>query len=75
VGWIGFGAKKKKELDKNTLKGLLAILAMFWFGVRAWVSDVGEGICIKHKNNKQLTAYSRTPTVPPLENHDKSVID
>jgi hypothetical protein len=22
--------RRKKELDKNTLKGLLAILAMFW---------------------------------------------
>jgi hypothetical protein len=67
-------AVSQTAVCSNGLKGLLAILAMFWFGVRGWVSDV-EGICIKHKNNKQLTAYSRTPTIPPLENHDKSVID
>jgi hypothetical protein len=48
---------------------------MFYVGVRRWVSVVGGetvGICIKHKNNKQLTAYSRTLTPA---NHDKSVID
>jgi hypothetical protein len=58
----------KKLLDKNALKGLLAIVAMHWLGTRVWVSDVGEreigtvGICIKHKNNKQLTPYCSTPT-------------
>ena len=67
--------REKQELDENTLKGLLDILAKFWFGVVGWVSEVGEGICLKHKNNKHLTAYSRAPTIPPFENRDKSVID
>jgi len=48
---------------------------MFSFGVREWVNELGEGICIKHKNNEQLTAYAQTPKIPPLENHNKSVID
>jgi hypothetical protein len=54
----------KKLPDKNALKGLLALVAMLWSGMRLWVSDVREiateGICIKHKNNKQLTPYCRT---------------
>jgi hypothetical protein len=56
----------KKLLDKNALKGFLALVAMLWLGMRLWVSDVREiateGICIKHKNNKQLTPYCRTLT-------------
>ena len=30
--------REKQELDENTLKGLLA---MFWYGVVKWVSEVG----------------------------------